>query len=863
MVTRALIRVDRKHHPRLGAEGREGIPVPNHSTPGGWLEPNFKAIPSQLKILDQWALWRAEPKPREPGKFKKRPRNLEGVAISKTNPSQLSDFDSARKILEEDETFTGPGIALLRNGAPPGVPVLICIDLDHVRNPETDEIALWAAKLIREIDSYTELSPSGTGVHIWAYGEQPPANRNSNLDGIEGQRVEFYGAGAFITVTGHPTGSACHVVDRTGALKRLYARLGDSHPPVSRETGTSAYFGTFGAVELDTLPIGGQIKRLIREGTPVGGRSEALYSVICSLVNAGVDDTTIASVLTDSRYKISEKALEERHGNRMSAAEWLLPQIAKARATSTRAGAYQHTGGHAHQQAREEPPDWITGPEDIGAENEWPEPEPLFTPPECPEFPLDSLPAGIRDAVAEVVDFVQCPLPMAVSSALAHLSLSAQHLIDVRRCDKLVGPVSLYALTVAESGERKTACDKLFGEVIEQWEREQIADYRKEMEAHKGREESWQAKVDGTKSAIRQTRAGKTKRDSAELERELSKLYLHKPIPPQEPALVYGDTTPEALAYDVSCNRPAVGVFSSEAGIVLGSHGMSQSSVMRNLALINTLWESGRCKVRRRTSDSFEIESARLTVCLAAQFGMVTRFMTDTGGLARSSRFSARFLLTKPESTQGTRFFRHPPVSWPWLAVFSNRLRTFLDMPIPLDEREVMRPHVLAMTPEAQAEWIKYHDDVEAELKPGGDMEHARDVASKSADNAARLAAFFHVYERSIDGQIGADSMRRAAEIAAFYLYSGRHVLGELATEASDSDAAKLDAWLLEYCRENGTESITTREISRLGPNPVRKAEARDKALLVLTEAHRVRVVAEGKSKLVKINPALLKRETS
>ncbi len=114
------------------------------------------------------------------------------------------------------------------------------------------------------------------------------------------------------------------------------------------------------------------------------------------------------------------------------------------------------------------------------------------------------------------------------------------------------------------------------------------------------------------------------------------------------------------------------------------------------------------------------------------------------------------------------------------------------------------------------------------------------------------------MFTHGVQGRIDADSMRRAASVATFYLYSGRHVLGELVAEAGDGHAAKLDAWLLEYCRENGTDGITTRELSQLGPNPVRRVEARDKALLALVEAHRVRVVTQGKSKRVKVNPALL-----
>jgi hypothetical protein len=65
-------------------------------------------------------------------------------------------------------------------------------------------------------------------------------------------------------------------------------------------------------------------------------------------------------------------------------------------------------------------------------------------------YPLDALPVFLRDAVKEVQGFVQAPAALVACSALAALSLAAQGLVNVRRDAQLVGPVSLYLLSVAE-----------------------------------------------------------------------------------------------------------------------------------------------------------------------------------------------------------------------------------------------------------------------------------------------------------------------------------------------------------------------------------------------------------------------------
>ncbi|WP_345889574.1 DUF3987 domain-containing protein, partial [Nitrosomonas sp. GH22] len=82
---------------------------------------------------------------------------------------------------------------------------------------------------------------------------------------------------------------------------------------------------------------------------------------------------------------------------------------------------------------------------------------------------------------------------------------------------------------------------------------------------------------------------------------------------------MYADATPEALAYGLAKRWPSSGVVSAEAGIVFGSHGMGKDSVMRNLAMLNQLWDGASLAIDRRTSESFTVHGARLTVALQVQ----------------------------------------------------------------------------------------------------------------------------------------------------------------------------------------------------------------------------------------------------
>ena len=88
---------------------------------------------------------------------------------------------------------------------------------------------------------------------------------------------------------------------------------------------------------------------------------------------------------------------------------------------------------------------------------EWSAPQSLVIEEELAPYPVERLPNGIREAVIEVVGFVQCPPGLGACSALSALSIAAQALANVQRTSQLHGPIGLYLLSTADSGERKSA----------------------------------------------------------------------------------------------------------------------------------------------------------------------------------------------------------------------------------------------------------------------------------------------------------------------------------------------------------------------------------------------------------------------
>lgn len=141
-----------------------------------------------------------------------------------------------------------------------------------------------------------------------------------------------------------------------------------------------------------------------------------------------------------------------------------------------------------------------------------------------------------------------------------------------------------------------------------------------------------------------------------------------------------------------------------------------------------------------------------------------------------------------------------------------------------------------------------------SELKAGGELHDVRDVASKTADNAARLAALFQMFEHGM-GAVGLDAFEAASLIAAWHLGESRRFFGELALPPEMADAARLDAWLIGHCRRERTHVAGKNHVRQHGP--LRDGGRLDAAIKELTELDRLRMVTEGRRFILRLNPAL------
>ncbi len=138
-----------------------------------------------------------------------------------------------------------------------------------------------------------------------------------------------------------------------------------------------------------------------------------------------------------------------------------------------------------------------------------------------------------------------------------------------------------------------------------------------------------------------------------------------------------------------------------------------------------------------------------------------------------------------------------------------------------------------------------------------------RDVASKSADNAARLAALLHVFSSTnsnySDSTITEAEMHAAVQIAGWHLREARRFFGELALPVELANAVRLENWLLAHCRRECAGVVGKNHVRQHGP--LRDGTALTAALTELSNLDRLRLTKHEKRLAIYLNPALLADE--
>ncbi|AJE20327.1 YfjI family protein [Azotobacter chroococcum] len=467
----------------------------------------------------------------------------------------------------------------------------------------------------------------------------------------------------------------------------------------------------------------------------------------------------------------------------------------------------------------------------------YPEPLPLLPNLEAAApYPLAALGDLLGGAAAAIIEAVQVPDALAAQSVLAAAAMAAQPHANAQRAGQLI-PLSLFALTVAESGDRKSAADRLALRAHHDRQRELLDSYKAEAKAYRDNRDAYQRvralvldKAKGTPEAV-----------AAELAR------LEEPAPPLLPFILAEEPTLEGLQKSLLNGHPSQGLFSDEGGQFFGGHASKPENMLKSVAGLSKLWD-GAPITRTRAAEG---ESASRSGCRLSAHLMIQPIVAQEvlgNPLMQGQGFLARFLIAWPQSLAGSRFYRDSdPAKDARLGRYWQRMARLLALAPPQDERGELAPPALPLEREALAAWITTHDAIEAELGKGGDLQEIKPTAAKGGENVLRIAGVLAVIEES--GAITRPILERAAILVRWYLVEALRLTNPAKAEPHLIQAQRLFDWL----GANGWQTFEARTLQREGPPIARKsAKQRDQLLAVLVEHHHL-LTSDGKH--FRINP--------
>jgi hypothetical protein len=527
-------------------------------------------------------------------------------------------------------------------------------------------------------------------------------------------------------------------------------------------------------------------------GVPEGERDDQIFRVACSFRGSNMKRELAIQLVSEAALKCD-------------------PPFSVARAIAKVHQAYsRYPAGNAKVEEGDE------------------EPRPLRRePPPIIPFPLQNLPEVVKAAVEAIHEVTQAPISICGQSVLAAINLIAQSHFNVKLPTDEIKPVSEFFITIAESGERKTAADERALAAVRKWE----ADQRKEWD------EAWRSHLDDLAAWEAQRRQilsdKKIYPDKADKQAALQRLGK-TPEPPAMPLLLCSEPTYEGLVRLLRDGYGFAGVFTSEGGQFMGSHAMSAENRLRTIAGLSKIFD-GLPIDRVRAGDGISsLYERRAALHLLLQPIIANQVFCDE--LLIGQGFLSRILSIMPELAAGSRPFRKPtPVEISRISNFSNGLLVLLkkkSAPKTVKDREI-KSKVLTLSKDAYKAWTDYYDRIEAQVGAGGRLAPVRGLANKAPEHASRLAATLEGFKDPNANKVGKPLFDTATELVDFYLNEALRIYATI----QDSADLKLAELTLEWLTKQWKEpAFSLRDIYQFGPYAIRDAEPAKRVVAILVE---------------------------
>jgi hypothetical protein len=381
-------------------------------------------------------------------------------------------------------------------------------------------------------------------------------------------------------------------------------------------------------------------------------------------------------------------------------------------------------------------------------------------------FPFHALGPILGNAARAIAADVQAPDSLAAGSVLGAASLAVQPLANVMLPHGQRSPLSVFVLTGAGSGDRKSAVDAVACKEVEEVRKQQARKFSREME-------NYEADM-----------ASRNKKDA-------------EPPKPTPTCLTSANATIEGLSRLLKY-QSHVGVFTAEGGEMLGGHSLRDDKRSSGLAFYLKGW-SGESIDSLRGGDGLTVLlNRRIAMHVLVQPVLLRQLLADP--LAQGQGLLARCLIAQPETLAGHRPYRDvDPNQSSAVLTYSAAIKKLLKTPPPLwpdGDGYELKPRDLYLNEEAKALWIAFYNAIEMQQANGKELDAARPFASKAAEHAARIAGIITMIENPDATTVTGAAMDGAIQATGFYLTEHIRLTGVGRQERQGNHLRALLVWM-------------------------------------------------------------------
>jgi hypothetical protein len=181
----------------------------------------FESVPAALRIKRNWCVHRTD------GQKAKVPHAPGGWKLQWSIPANWINFVEAKKAyqdglsLPEGHKCRFEGLGFFVSREKDAQLDIYAVDLDDC--VKGDVIDQWAKDVLSKLNSYSEISPSGTGVHVFVKGMLPLGSKNTNDQMEDKNRIEVFTDKHHVTITGNRLADYPETIeDRSEIIAAIY-----------------------------------------------------------------------------------------------------------------------------------------------------------------------------------------------------------------------------------------------------------------------------------------------------------------------------------------------------------------------------------------------------------------------------------------------------------------------------------------------------------------------------------------------------------------------------------------------------------------------------------------------------------------